>query len=132
MKKILIVDDIFTNRLLLREIIKKLNLQSIEAQNGKEAIGLLRHEQVDIVFMDIEMPVMNGLETTRYIREHLPAPKCNVPIVAITAHDPTSFMDSYSSVGFTQFMSKPYSIQKLEKLISQFEGSTEQQATQPA
>lgn len=121
MRKILIVDDIFTNRMLLREIIKKINAQSIEAQNGKEAISILRREQIDVVFMDIEMPVMNGLETTQYIRKHLPKPKCNVPVVAITAHDPTEFMQNYHDIGFTQFMSKPYSIDKIERVIANIE-----------
>ncbi|MBQ9470372.1 MAG: response regulator [Bacteroidales bacterium] len=122
MKTILIVDDIFMNRLLLREIAKKMNLQCLEAPNGKEAIEILRREEVDVVLMDIEMPVMNGLETTQYIREHMPQPKRGVPVVAITAHAPSEFIESYHNIGFTQFMSKPYSIDKMMQVLSEIDG----------
>lgn len=121
MKTILIVDDIFMNRLLLKEIAKKMNLHSLEAPNGKEALDILRSEKVDVVLMDIEMPVMNGIETTRYIRQRLPQPKRGVPVVAITAHNPSEFLEHYHSIGFTQLMSKPYTIDKMMQVLSEID-----------
>ncbi len=73
--KILIVDDIFTNRLLLSELIKTLDHESLQAENGQEAIDHLKNEEVDLVLMDIEMPVMNGLETCEFIRKNFLHPK---------------------------------------------------------
>jgi CheY-like chemotaxis protein len=58
---ILIVDDIFTNRLLLSELIKTLGHFSVQAENGKVAIDSLEKDDFDLILMDIEMPVMNGL-----------------------------------------------------------------------
>lgn len=121
MKKILIVDDIFVNRLLLKEIIKKIEHESVEAQNGKEAIEILQKQNIDLILMDIEMPVMNGIETTKYIRERMPVPKRDVPIIAITAHNPNDFFEEFSTVGFNQLMTKPYSIEKIKKALVQIE-----------
>jgi CheY-like chemotaxis protein len=97
--KVLIVDDIFTNRLLLAEV--------------------LRSEKIhyDLILMDIEMPVMNGLETTKYIREEMPHPKNRVMIVALTAHNPQLFFDDFQDVGFDKLLTKPYSLDKLSELL---------------
>jgi CheY-like chemotaxis protein len=114
---ILIVDDIFTNRLLLKEIIEALGFESIEAKDGKAAIEILKHQDIDVVLMDIEMPVMNGLETTKYIREKLIS-KRNIPIIALTAHNPELFFDDYGDVGFNELMTKPYAPDKVSFLIN--------------
>jgi CheY-like chemotaxis protein len=118
--KIVIADDIFTNRLLLSEIIQDLGHEPFVAENGKQAVEALINNDIDLVLMDIEMPVMNGLESTRYIREKLPAPKCNIPVVALTAHNPRIFFDDYKDVGFSQLMTKPYSVQKITELLESF------------
>jgi CheY-like chemotaxis protein len=115
--RILIVDDIFTNRLLLGEILRKLEIEFDQVENGKEAIEALQKEDYDLVLMDIEMPVMNGLETTKYIRENLPFPKNKTFVAALTAHDPELFMDDFRDVGFDQLLAKPYSKDKIDALI---------------
>ena len=117
MHKILIVDDIFVNRLLLKEVVKNICSQCFEAQNGKEAIDIIQKEKVDLVFMDIEMPVMNGLETTKYIREKLPSPFRFTPVIALTAHNPANFFEDFHDAGFDYLMTKPYSIDKITKAI---------------
>jgi CheY-like chemotaxis protein len=120
MKKlnILIVDDIFTNRLLLSELIKSLGHLSSQAENGKEAIELMNDNVFDLVLMDIEMPVMNGLETCLYIRKNLPSPKNVVTIVALTAHNPNLFFEDFSDAGFDELLTKPYSLDKIIELIN--------------
>lgn len=119
--KILITDDIFTNRLLLCEIIEDLGHTYLEAENGKIAIEtLMEHNDIDIVLMDIEMPVMNGIEATKHIRDFLKEPKNNIPIVALTAHNPRIFFDDYKDVGFDQLLTKPYSVQKIMSVLESF------------
>ncbi len=117
--RILIVDDIFVNRLLIKEIVKKMDAVCFEAENGKIAIDILINEAIDLVLMDIEMPVMNGLETTKFIREKAPLSKRNVPVIALTAHNPMSFFDDYKDVGFNQLMTKPYSVSKVLSIIQE-------------
>ena len=116
----LIVDDIFMNRLLLKEIISELCNSYKEAKNGKEAIDIIQEENIDIILMDIEMPVMNGVETTRYIRTQMPYPKNKLPIIALTAHNPDDFFDDYSNAGFDKLLTKPYSFKKILDTISSF------------
>ncbi|RLD61479.1 MAG: response regulator [Bacteroidetes bacterium] len=117
---ILIVDDIFVNRLLLSEIIKKIGYNFTEAKNGKEAVDFLKTKDYDMVLMDIEMPVMNGLETTRFIRDKFEEPKNNIPIVAITAYNPSDFFDEFKSAGFDGLITKPYLRGKISKVINKF------------
>jgi CheY-like chemotaxis protein len=120
--RIIIVDDIFANRLLIAEIVKGMGHNIIEAQNGREAVEVLqRGGKFDLVLMDIEMPVMNGIETTKYIRESMPYPINQIPVVALTAHNPKLFFEDFHDVGFTRLLTKPYSLEKLTKLISEFE-----------
>jgi CheY-like chemotaxis protein len=116
--KILIVDDIFTNRLLLSELIKTLGHSSVQAENGKQAVDFLEKEDFDLVLMDIEMPVMNGLETTQIIRKTFPSPKNVVTIVALTAHNPSLFFEDFSDAGFDELLTKPYSLDKIVELIN--------------
>ncbi len=115
---ILIVDDIFTNRLLLSELIKTLGHDSVQAENGKEAIDYFEKNEVDLILMDIEMPVMNGLKTCEYIRHHFPEPKKMVHIVALTAHNPSLFFDDFGDAGFDELLTKPYSLDKIIELIN--------------
>ncbi|MBN1181254.1 MAG: response regulator [Bacteroidales bacterium] len=115
--KILVVDDIFTNRLLIKEIVSDIGFEVEEAINGKEAIDTFSKKDFDVILMDIEMPVMNGIETTQHIRRHFDFPKCDVPIIALTAHNPSLFFDDYSDVGFSQIITKPYSLNKIKTTI---------------
>ena len=65
---ILVVDDIYTNRLLLSELIKSTGHEVVLVENGQLAIEQLEQQEFHLIFMDIEMPVMNGVETTMHIR----------------------------------------------------------------
>ncbi len=116
--KIIITDDIFSNRLLLSEVISDLGHEYLEAENGKVAIELLqKHDDIDLILMDIEMPVMNGLEAAKFIREKMPSPKNRIHIIALTAHNPKIFFDDYRDVGFDHLLTKPYSLQKITLLF---------------
>ncbi len=119
--RIIIADDIFINRLLITEIIRSKGHVIIEAENGRQAIEALKTDPaIDMVLMDIEMPVMNGIEATRYIRESMPSPVNRIPVIALTAHNPRLFFENYKDVGFNQLLTKPYSIEKIVKVIEEF------------
>ena len=119
--RILIVDDIFTNRLLLTEILKNLGHEFDQAENGREAIEALMKEDFDLVLMDIEMPVMNGLETMKHIREEMPFPKNKTFVVALTAHNPEIFFEDFRDVGFDRLLTKPYNMEKIDSLVAGLE-----------
>jgi CheY-like chemotaxis protein len=117
MLKILVVDDIYTNRYLLSELIRLTGNESLHAENGKDALEILKDQEIDMIFMDIEMPVMNGVETTQYIRNELPAPLNAIPIIALTAHNPELFFEDYSDAGFDELITKPYNVEKIRQKI---------------
>ena len=117
MLKILVVDDIYTNRHLLSELIKLTGNVAVPAENGQEAIEILKTEEIHMVFMDIEMPVMNGVETTEYIRNELPSPLNAIMVIALTAHNPDIFFEDYSDAGFDELITKPYSVEKIKAII---------------
>ncbi len=118
--KLLIVDDIYVNRVLLTEIANEIGCDYKTAANGKEAINEMEKADFDMVLMDIEMPVMNGLETTKYIRTKFGPAKSGIPIIALTAHNPNDFFDEFSTAGFDELLTKPYLISKIQKVVSQY------------
>jgi len=116
--RILVVDDIYTNRLLLAELIKSTGHEVVLVENGQLAVEQLESQHFDLIFMDIEMPVMNGVETTRHIRQNMDFPVNMIPIIALTAHNPDLFFEDYSDVGFDELITKPYSVDKLREKIA--------------
>lgn len=119
--QLLIVDDIYVNRILLSEIVSKIGCNYKLASNGREAVNLLEAEKFDMVLMDIEMPVMNGLETTLHIRKEMSFPISKIPIIALTAHNPMDFFDEFSVAGFDELITKPYLIGKIKDVVEKFQ-----------
>lgn len=116
--KVLIVNDHYSSRFLLKEICSSLKMNTVMAVDGKDAIDKLKAEpDISVVFMDIEMPVMNGFETTIYIRTQMPEPICNLPIIAVTAHNIKHFYNEYHKVSFDAVIMKPYSVVKIKEVI---------------
>lgn len=101
---VLVVEDIALNQLLMRTLLDDFGFNCDIASNGKIAIEKLRLKQYDIILMDLQMPVMNGFETTEYIRKTL---NSNVPIVALTADVTTVDLDKCKEVGMNDYVSKP-------------------------
>jgi CheY-like chemotaxis protein len=119
--KIIIADDFYSNRLLILEILKDMGHELIEAENGQQAFDALeKHDDVDLVLMDIEMPLMSGLEAMRLIRTKLPYPKNSVPIIALTAHNSMMLMDEPNIEGFNGMLIKPYSIIRISEILETF------------
>lgn len=119
-KKILVVDDIFSNRLLLCSALESIGIDSEAVEDGQKAIDILVEDDFGMVLLDIEMPVMNGFETARYIRDEMPDAYKNMPIIALTAHNPDEYSSRMDEAGFDEIMSKPYSVEKLSNIIDKY------------
>lgn len=115
--QILIVDDLYTNRLRMAIVLRSMGFRYDEASNGDEAIKLVSKNNYDLILMDIEMPVRNGIETTQYIRENFTGKKGKVSILAITAHNPEDFFNDHKNAGFNGLISKPLTREKLEPYL---------------
>ena len=117
--KILIADDIPEIRMLLKEILNEVCREFVEAGTGDEVIeAFSKHNNIDIIFSDIEMPDMNGFEVAEYIRNEFSYPKCDVPIIAITSQ--SSSPERFKEAGFNQIVSKPYSGNELIDLVYKY------------
>jgi len=113
----LIVDDLFINQIFFGSMLELMGYEYRTADNGKEAIKLLKEEDFDLIFMDFEMPVMNGIETTNYIRNKMEAPKKNVPIVGLSSHNQSDVEKKIKDVEFSDFLYKPFTEVKLKLII---------------
>lgn len=106
-KRALIVDDELSNRIILKSFLKKIGYSVTQAENGAQALELFCDDQPDMVFMDVMMPVMDGHEAVRRIRE-IETTKF-VPIIFLTARTDESVLSHCIEVGGDDFLTKPFS-----------------------
>ncbi len=122
MLKILLVEDNLLNQKFAAAVVKKLGHEVSVAENGRIGLDLYLNEHFDLILMDIQMPVMNGIEATKAIRkiEKESGEDSHIPIIAITAyvmdHDRKNCLDA----GMDEFMAKPYKPVELEEKIRYF------------
>lgn len=102
--KVLVVEDVKLNQLLMRILLEDLGIEVDVADNGKRAVEQLETQQYDIIFMDLQMPEMNGFEATEYIRNTM---KSKIPIVALTADVTTVDLEKCKAMGMDDYISKP-------------------------
>ena len=104
--RILLAEDVELNRELLGDMLGRHGHEVVFATNGEEALGLAARERFDLVLMDVQMPVMDGVEATRRIRK-LPPPAGTVPIVALTANVMAKERERYLAAGMVACLMKP-------------------------
>jgi signal transduction histidine kinase/ActR/RegA family two-component response regulator len=118
--RILVVDDVAVNQTVMKGLLEKLGCTVGLAGNGKEAIATLLSAPYDLVFMDCQMPEMDGYEATRYIRSNLRRPLQSIPIVAMTAHAMKGDAEKCLAVGMSDYMSKPIRLKELENMLEKW------------
>ena len=119
----MLVEDNATNQQLLVANLRKFNLKTTLADNGKEAVEFFKTGSFDMILMDIQMPIMDGLEATRLIREYESINNLDrTPIVAVTAFTIENELNS----DFDGFLRKPYHSDDLRSLLLKFFPNIEQ------
>jgi len=111
--KVLLVEDNELNAILAEKVVSDWNWKISIAENGFIALEKIRHEDFDIVLMDIQLPEMDGYETTRKIRTEFSPPKKNIPIIAMTAHALPGEEEKCLEAGMDGYISKPFEPEKL-------------------
>ena len=118
MKKILIVEDNNDSREILRLFLTKIGHQVIKASNSKEAISRAEAERPDLIFMDIQLPDVDGVKTTAILKQN---PKTSrIPIVALTAGMSELWREKALKVGIVDYQLKPVSPLVLKQTIEKF------------
>jgi len=115
-KSVLIVEDNDMNRFIAVQSLKYFGCDVIEAHNGLEAISKVSILPFDLILMDIQMPVMDGIECTRKIREEL---KLQTPIIALTANAFRKDVETYLSLGMNNYVAKPFEEKVLYDIIQE-------------
>jgi CheY-like chemotaxis protein/nitrogen-specific signal transduction histidine kinase/HPt (histidine-containing phosphotransfer) domain-containing protein len=117
--RLLLVDDEETNRIVMAETFRSTGLDIVVATNGQEAIELCRSHPFNLIFMDCQMPVMDGFTATRVIlSEAEQAQRTPPPIVALTADATTAAKKRCQEVGMVDYLVKPLDFKQLQAVIS--------------
>lgn len=112
---ILIVENEASNRILIERVLSTRGYHCVSASNGREALNILDHEQVDLILTDLSMPVLDGYRTTQLIRAR-PA-LANVPIVAVTAYALNDESEAAMHIGCTEYLTKPFKPRQLLEVV---------------
>lgn len=130
---VIIADDSESNRMVARRILQAEGYNVVEASNGQTVLNTLRRGvTADLILMDVEMPDMDGLHTTRRIR-HMPGPVSRIPIIALSAHQSRDWNIIARQSGVDEFINKPIQREKLIHTIKELiaRGSVTSHSAQP-
>jgi CheY-like chemotaxis protein len=114
---VLLAEDNPINRKLAVRMLENLGHKVRVAENGKEALSSLEKERFDLILMDVQMPEMDGLQTTRAIREREKTTGGHIPIVAMTAHALKGDRERCLEAGMDGYVSKPFNAKDLSEAI---------------
>ena len=121
--KILLVEDNSVNQKVALLMLERLGYHADSAWNGKEAVEIVQREKYDLILMDMQMPIMDGEEASRWIRENIPA--ADQPhIIALTANAIAGERERYLAIGMDDYLSKPVRLEELKTAIERRDGKT--------
>lgn len=120
-QRALLVDDNEVNQIIAKGALKKLGIHADVTNNGEEAIEAVMEKQYDFILMDCEMPIMDGFEATRCIREWEQQHGGHLPIIALTANDAGDCHDACMQAGMDEYMQKPFRADQLEQLLQKIQ-----------
>jgi len=120
--KILLAEDNLVNQRLMTLILSQLRIKIDIASDGKEAFEMYQQKAYDLIFMDVQMPVMDGLESTKLIREFEKSSGTlhRALIVALTGSELEENKDLCLEIGMDDFIEKPIRVEMIHRYISKF------------
>jgi PAS domain S-box-containing protein len=116
---IMVADDDPINMLLISEVLRRMGFEVIQVSNGREALERLPHCEPVIIFMDVNMPEMDGYTTTRAIRK-MAEPWCNIPIIALTADAMKGDREKCLDAGMNKYISKPFRLEEIDEVLRNY------------
>ena len=119
-KKVLVAEDSSVIQNLTKRILSFQNYEIISMKNGKEVMTYLENNTADIILMDINMPIMNGIDCAKAVRALEDKTKANMPIIAITGNAQNHTVDFFHSIGINEFLPKPLNFDLLVELVNKY------------
>ncbi|MEF3697484.1 response regulator [Desulfolutivibrio sp.] len=117
--RILVAEDNLINRRLISKVLERMGRPALVVENGQEALDALADGPFSMILMDIQMPVMDGMEATRRIRAgEVASADPDIPIIALTAHTHDDDRERCISAGMTDHLPKPIDIGELRRLVA--------------
>jgi CheY-like chemotaxis protein len=119
-RTVLVVEDFDDTRDFIRMLLEMKGCRVLEAVNGKEAVetAASHGSEINLILMDLRMPVMTGVEATRLIREQ--SETCRVPVVAMSAHCEGNWRDEAFAAGVVDCFSKPIEFELLDEILARY------------
>ena len=115
---VLVVEDYDDTRLMLKQVLEAKSYRVLEAVNGQEAVEIAEREHPDLILMDLDLPIVDGIAATQRIRRQ--AELRDVPIVAITAYPISYTRVKAFAKGCTEYLAKPIDFDQLENILSRY------------
>ncbi|MEO0801384.1 MAG: response regulator [Cyanobacteria bacterium J06642_2] len=128
--RILLVEDVAINQKVALQMLKRLGYRADVASNGREALTALRRQPYDVVFMDVQMPEMDGLEATRRLRRDWP-PESQPRVVAMTAHVMQGDRESCLAAGMDDYIAKPVRLEAMVEVLERCQPVAEPSTSAP-
>ncbi|MBX2977405.1 MAG: response regulator [Ignavibacteriaceae bacterium] len=120
--KILVAEDNLINQKLLFRLLQKMNAEFKIVNNGEEVMNAVEDENYDLIFMDIHMPIMDGVQATKLIKEKAASGAKDSIIIAMTANVMKDDIDNFMEIGMTDVITKPFSMSEFSSMVSKYSG----------
>lgn len=117
MKKVLIAEDSSVIQNLARKILEFQNFEIHAVKNGQQVLDELAKADFDVLLLDINMPVMDGMDCAKAVRALTDAKKSKIPMIAITGNARNYSMEDFKAVGFDDFLAKPLNFDALVSTV---------------
>lgn len=119
-KKVLVAEDSSVIQNLTKKILQMQNYEISSVKNGQQVLDALQKETYDIILMDINMPVMDGMECSRSIRALSDPDKSRIPIIAITGNAQNYSIDEFQEAGINDYLPKPLNFDALVETVKKY------------
>jgi CheY-like chemotaxis protein len=116
-RTIMVVEDYDDTRMLLKKGLEGLGYSVLEASNGQEAVDIAAREHLDLILMDLDLPILDGIIATQQIRQQS---DLRVPIVAVTAYPMSYTRVKAFAEGCDEYMAKPIDMSELARLVNRY------------
>lgn len=118
--RILVVDDTPVNLTVFKSLLKRTKMNIDTAESGDECLALASKKKYDMIFLDHMMPIKDGMETLKEMKESLSSPNADTPVICLTANALTGMREVYISAGFNDHLTKPIDPEQLENLLIKY------------
>ena len=119
-KRVLVAEDSSVIQNLTKKILEMQNYEISSVKNGKKVLEILDNQDFDIILMDINMPVMDGMQCAKSVRALADEQKSSIPIIAITGNAQNYSMDDFKQAGINDYLPKPLNFDNLVELVRKY------------